>query len=150
MRVTWLLGGAIIVACGWWALMSRPLTDTADSPISLKSPTDENAAQTAPLEQIDPNVFAVKLWNPPPPPPTPETLASKPEPTKPLKLQLIGIISEVGAHKAAVYDPDTDRLLIVASGDKVAEHTITEITAKTIELSDGRSTRTLRLTEDQS
>jgi len=116
----------------------------------LKPPSrDESPAEA--VDEIDPSVFNVKLWNPSPPPPSePEVLAAKLESPRPLKLQLIGIITEAGTHNAAVYDPDSDRLLIVSSGDKIAEQTITSVNPTTVVLTDGRTTRTLSLKEDQS
>jgi hypothetical protein len=157
--VTWFVGGAIVAGCGWWSLMPQVARDMVSTSINLKATDSNETAASTVEEEIDPQVFTVKLWNPSPPPPpatpAPETLAAKPELAKPLRLQLIGIITEGsgsdgGTHRAAVYDPDTDRLLIVASGDRIAEHTITEVTSNTVELSDGRNTRTLSLKEDHS
>ena len=66
------------------------------------------------------------------------------------RFQLIGIINDGGPLKAALYDPDTDRLLIVTSGDRIKQHTVTAISAEMIEMSDGRSTTRLTLIEDRS
>jgi hypothetical protein len=129
--------------------MPQTPPDHVDVPVEIKPPPrDEPPAAQSDL--IDPGAFAVKLWNPLPPPSTPETLAATSEPPVPLKLQLIGIITEQEVHRAAVYDPDSDRLLIVSGGDRIDHHTITQVTSSTVELSDGQSTRTLTLKEDHS
>ena len=102
---------------------------------------------------IDVRAFAATLWNPPPPPPplpVPES-ASAANPPKPLNLQLIGIIEETdGTRRAAVYDIDNDRMLILSGGDSVRDHTVKSITARTIELTDGRSTQRLNLRQEPS
>lgn len=91
-------------------------------------------------QALNVEAFNVKLWNPPPPPAKPETVIAA-EPTKPFNLQLIGIITEGAQHKAALYDPESDRILIVSAGDTVRDHVVTNVTERMIELarSDGRS-----------
>lgn len=101
---------------------------------------------------LDPSAFTAKLWNPPPPPPEvpEEVTVQRTVPRKPLRLQLVGIIDDGQTLRAAVYDPDTDRLLILASGDRVHQHTITSITAGAVMLVDGRVSHRLTLRRDDS
>ena len=118
-------------------------------------PLDVHATTTPLLEdeeeRIDQSAFVVRLWNPPPPPEARNALVAgrTAPPPKPLRLQLIGIIDDGRQLRAALYDPETDRLLIVATGDRVKRHTIT-ITADAVELADGRVTHRLTLRKDRS
>jgi hypothetical protein len=98
---------------------------------------------------LEQSAFAANLWHTPPGP-APVTVAKAPEPPKPLNVQLIGIINEAGVRKAALYDMETDRLVIVSDGDSIRGHTIKSITEKTIELTDGRSSQTLTLADPAS
>jgi hypothetical protein len=83
----------------------------------------------------------------------------------PLRLQLIGITRDApkdgttAVLRAALYDPDSDRLLLVAAGETLTagrgggtplQLKIASLTADTIELSDGTLTRTLTLKETRS
>ncbi len=101
---------------------------------------------------LDPSAFTAKLWNPPSPPAeVPEKVTvQRTVPPKPLRLQLVGIIDDGQTLRAAVYDPDTDRLLILASGERVLQHTITSITADAVMLVDGRVSHRLTLRRDGS
>ncbi len=98
---------------------------------------------------LDPSAFSAKLWNPPPEV-SEEVTVQRTVPRKPLRLQLVGIIDDGQALRAAVYDPDTDRLLILASGERVHQHTITSITADAVMLADDRVSHRLTLRRDGS
>jgi hypothetical protein len=75
---------------------------------------------------------------PPPPPPAPPP---------PLKLQLLAIVREGGEYKAAVYDPDAGRMVIVGAGESVAGRGVASVAADAIELRDGAGVRRLALAE---
>jgi hypothetical protein len=120
--------------------------------IDLHLRPTEVGAKNAPTctNPIDPHLFAVNLWNAPPPPTRqPEQAASAPAPA-PLNLQLIGIITEGPGDtaKAALYDVDHDRLLIVADGGTIRDQTV-HIASGGVELTDGRTTRRLLLRPDK-
>ena len=103
--------------------------------------------QDEPVEpQLDPQVFAIKLWRVPPAPVVATAQASPP--VKPPNLRLVGIISESGRHMAAIYDVDADRLVIVASGDHIGQYNVTAITSSEVELSDGQVTQKLALLQE--
>lgn len=149
--MTWLIGALAIVMCAWWAAL--PLEHhPAGTAITVNQPSPgliEKSPNTS--DTIDLVAFAARLWNPV----APQETAQKREPKSAkrqelIRLQLIGIINDGGQLKAALYDPDTDRLLIVASGDRIRDHTVTAISAEDVELSDGRSTTRLTLIEDRS
>ena len=149
MRLTWLLGAALATLCAGWAW--RPL----EPPEPREFFIDLHAPPTTPIDdqdhRFDQGAFVVRLWNPPPPPEARNALVAgqtAPAP-KPPRLQLIGIIDDGRQLLAALYDPETDRLLIVATGDRVKQHTIT-ITADAVELADGQVTHRLTLRKDRS
>ena len=146
MRLTWLLGAALATLCAGWAW--RPL----EPPEPREFFIDLHAPPTTPIDdedhRFDQGAFLVRLWNPPPPPPGARDalVAGR---AAPPRLQLIGIIDDGRQLRAALYDPEADRLLIVATGDHVKQHTIT-ITADAVELADGRVTHRLTLRKDRS
>jgi hypothetical protein len=143
--LTAIVGVLAIVVCASWALKPLQGTSHTDAPALTEVPPAEVTSSNK--SAIDVAQFAsVKLWNPVPDPPKPEVKVAKAEP-KPLRLQLIGIIDEAGERKAALYDQDEDRLLIVASGAKVRQSTITQITTTAVTISTADSTHTLRLQE---
>ncbi len=148
MRLTWLLGAAFATLCAWWAW--RPLEQLEPREFFI----DLHAPPTTPIEDedrlFDQGAFVVRLWNPPPPEARDQRLAEqRVPPAKPPRLQLIGIIDDGRQLRAALYDPETDRLLIVGDGDHVKQHTIT-ITADAVELADRRVTHRLTLRKDRS
>ena len=101
-------------------------------------------------ERIDQSTFIVRLWNPPPPEAPPEGRDRRlAEQSSPPRLQLIGITDDGRQLRAALYDPDADRLLIVASGDHVKKHTVT-VTPDAVELVNGQVTYRLALRKDRS
>lgn len=123
------------------------------------APPPEVANQEPVSAALDPSVFSARLWTPPPPlprlpPPPPESsTAAKPEATPqaaPLRLQLLAIIQEPDPQggerfRAALYDPDQDVILIIAAGERIGTRTVRSVTARTVELVEGSSARTLEL-----
>lgn len=99
------------------------------------------------LPPLDKEAFAVQLWNPPPEQrvAAAETRSRPPRDVKPFRLQLIGIIHEDGTRRAAVYDPDDDRLGIVGEGDEFASRLVTTVTLQSVTFTDGERTHTLEL-----
>jgi hypothetical protein len=71
---------------------------------------------------------------PPPPPPPP-----------PLKLQLIGILKEDEVYKAVLYDPETNKIFVVASGQEAQGHRIDRVAPDGVTVKDGTLVRTLAL-----
>jgi hypothetical protein len=72
-----------------------------------------------------------------------------PAPLPPLKIQLLAILKENGVFKAAVYDPDTDKILVVAAGEKIGSRTVDSIAGSGITLKDGQGVRTLALKDQK-
>lgn len=108
---------------------------------------------TAPVrprqEVLDRQAFAVRLWNPPPPAPVvkKEAPSSMPQ-AAPLRMTLLGIIAEPGRRCAAVlYDQENDAIITLEPGQRIKGHTVVEVDPQSIELSDGRHARRLKLAD---
>ena len=69
-------------------------------------------------------------------------------PPLPLRLQLIAIVRDGEAFKAAVYDPDADRILVVAVGDSIAGRTVEQVRSADVTVRDGTRSRLLSLRTD--
>jgi len=105
----------------------------------------EPAART--VATLDLSAFRAPIWVAEPLPPTPSAPAPAPLPPPPLKIQLLAIIREAepDSYKAAVYDPDTDRVLIVAAGERLGLRTIEQVDKTSLTLSDQSGKRVLAL-----
>lgn len=107
---------------------------------------------------VDLAAFEAPLWTAPPPPPPPiRVIAATPTlpPPPPLKLQLLGIFQvetsdSASSYRALLYDPDQDKVVIVASGDSIAQRTVDFIDRGSIALRDTAGVRTIALRPDQS
>jgi hypothetical protein len=129
------VGSAVFAS---WPVKPRPFTapviEFADTPKRTVAALDL-AAFRAPIWVAEP---------PPPPPPAPPAPAPV---LPPLKIQLLAIIRDLdsGMHKAAVYDPDTDRVLVVAAGERLGIRTVEQVDRSSLTLRDVAGTRTLAL-----
>ena len=149
-----IVGAALVVAAFAWALW--PIER---APLALAEATGQpQATPAAERLAFNADAFKATLWTPPPVPPTAPVIAQKPPPP-PLKLQLIGITRDTPAEggtpvlRAALYDPESDQMLIVAAGEKItsgkARYTVASLTADTIELADGDTVRKLSLKDER-
>jgi hypothetical protein len=93
---------------------------------------------------LDQAAFRVPIWVAEAAPPTPPPAIATPPPP-PLKLQLLAIVKEGETYKAAVYDPDSDRLLVLGAGDRVGVRTVNAVSRSSVTLRDETGTRTLAL-----
>lgn len=149
------VGVVVSTAAAVWAFWPfarepRTLASTAES---IAPSRDISTSKLA----FDPGAFEAQLWTPPPQPP-PKVVVQQPAPPA-LKLQLIGISRDNGHDgttvlRGVLYDPDSDRLLIVASGEKVelagrSPIVVSKLTPDAIELQDGENTRRLTLNDDR-
>ena len=148
MRITWLIGVVVIAGFALWGW--RPLNDLNQGVVSIELREPPSELPDSPRARFDKSAFTAKLWNPRSPEVSNEVVAQRTVPSKLLRLQLVGIIDDGQSLRAAVYDPETDRLLILASGERVHHHTVTSITADAIELANGRSSHRLTLREEGS
>lgn len=132
--------------CAAWA--GWPLKDPGPMP-ALADPDPVTRSEPTSVASLDISAFDAILWVVPAVP-----VATVVEPPKPpsepvTALRLVGIIHEqvdgVERLRAAIYDPRSDRILVVADGDQIGSHTVQEVTAFTVELRSGRSTSRLLL-----
>jgi hypothetical protein len=150
-RLLWLVTVSTLIVVGLWAL--RPLEQS--KPIELPSggrgsPINQDPQTNTP--PIDAGIFAVNLWNLPPALSATSAESTLPSPpAKPLNVQLIGIITEDGVAKAALYDADNDRLLIVDDGQTIGDRTLRIVEADSlggsagVEINDGLTKQVLLL-----
>ena len=122
--LTWLIGTVAVALLCIWALRA-PAGQSVQAPdfstFKQSDPTENNDAT-----ELDPAVFNVALWNPPPPenpppkaPGTDENSRGEQKPTKPprdLKIQLVAIVRDGKERRAALYDASTQRLAIFKEG----------------------------------
>ncbi len=148
MRLTWLVGSIAIIACASWAIF--PPNDSSDASLAFDLHQPEKPELNTAEQSFDQSVFNASLWNPPQVKQTSTALSKKESPRpKSLRLQLIGISTDGDTLKAAIYDPDSDQLLIVASGQSILGHTVSEITKFTVAITDGSYTHHLQLLGDK-
>lgn len=127
-----------------WVLRPLPARPGFDAELHASPPRD-GGIETA--EPLDRTAFAAAIWNPPATPERPAATAEKATPVPPPRLQLIGIVHDTDENgavllRAALYDPDTDKLHLVASGERVGAVTVASIESGVVSLeSAGRTTR---------
>ncbi len=139
-RILFISAVAASAAFAFW-----PMT-----PAAIMTPTiDQSPAAPKQVAALDLAAFRTPIWIAEPRPPAPTPPAAAPPPPPPLKLQLLAIIAESngGAYKAALYDPDTDRILVVAAGERVGTRTVEQVDKTTLTLRDGDGPRVLALKE---
>jgi hypothetical protein len=147
----WPVGcAALVLASALWAF--APLAPPAVAPEPNLELHKKDASATGPeLVAFDRAAFRAPLWiAPPAPPPPAPTVAAAPPP--PLKLQLLAIIKEDGdqgqvSYRAMVYDPDSDKVMVVASGESIAGRTVESIDQAALRIKDekGGGARVLTL-----
>ncbi len=132
-----------------WA--AWPLSPPAHSELIA---AEQEAAALQPRSSTVPaplvlDAFRVPIWVTPPSPEPPLATVATPA-LPPLRLQLLAItrvgVGTDGTNSAArasstpselratLYDPDTDRLWIVASGEKIGERTVERVNSNEIEI----------------
>ena len=92
--------------------------------------------------------FSTPLWNPlrvAEAQPKKESEAARPEP---IKLELVSIIDEAGELRG-VYDPQKDRLVIVAAGAEIDGHTVSAVEPGFVEVASGGRTVRLKLKKEE-
>lgn len=145
-RRTGIVGAAAVVVAAAWALWPMRTVRIATPDL----PTQRHEVKVPP-EVLAASAFDVPLWTiTPPPEPTPPPPAPPPPP--PLKLQLLGISSDPaapGSFRAALFDPEANRVLVAARGDTVAGRTVAAIDAGAVRFVAGSTVQTLSLSEER-
>lgn len=130
---------AVLLACAGfavWPIKTSPVV----SPVVAQPETTK-----AQIAALDLAAFRVPLWVADPAPPAPAAANAPAPPPSPLKLQLLAIIHEGEVYKAAVYDPDSDRILVVAAGEKIGARRVDMVDETTLTLRDDTGRRVLAL-----
>lgn len=152
-RLTLTLCSCAVLASLAWAL--APLGPMPDIAGTIRPPAFDGAVESD-VAPLDRSAFAAKLWNPVPAPATPTVTPEPRQAAVPLpKLQLIGIVQDAAGNekqilRAALYDPDTDTLHIVASGEEIGGVLIAAIDPDSVQLEVGGRPATLALRDDAS
>jgi hypothetical protein len=147
-RDAWAFGGCLLAFTGCVAWAVWPLGPWAPRSVTLDPPAP---GIREPHAALDLRAFDAPIWVAPPTAPVQAAAPPEPppKPAPPVRLQLVGIIREAAGSgtvlRAAVYDPDLDKLLILSHGQRLGDRTVSAITEHVVELSDGRATTRLRL-----
>jgi hypothetical protein len=139
-----ILCALVVIAAGVWAFW--PLGAVKIEEPTIAAALVETPARTA--LALDTAAFRAPLWVTPPAPPTPPVAAA---PAPPLKVQLLAVVHEGGVYKAVLYDPDSDKLLVLREGESlgVAGRAVEKVTASAVQIKDQSGVRTLALRDDQ-
>jgi hypothetical protein len=137
--VTWCIGALLIAPAAAWSLLPPPINPAPALQVAAALPS----ADAQGTGSLDLSAFRARIWVP-----TARAAAPKAEPTPPpapapLRLQLIGILRETATEsdtttlRAALYDPDSDKLFIVGAGDTLGSHRVAQITPTGVVLAQG-------------
>ncbi len=148
IRLTMILGTIAMLGFAAWAFTPLIRTTSPSSQIVIAShPTLNHITDDKPPFSI--NAFSVKLWPNARPSQSPASIQPSPTNTIPLPhLQLISIIQEDHGLRAAVYDSNQNKLVIIQPGDQLPPFTVSAITETAVKLQRGNTTRVLPLRED--
>ncbi len=137
----WVLG---VIAWSMWPLPQRSIAAPSLDP---RIDSIEDSA----LPPLNQQAFLAPIWNPIPEP-TPVEAAPPPARPEPIRFTLVGIVRDVGDDgeqvlRAALYDPTTDKMHVVASGERVGSFEV-QVEATAVVLTDGSRTHRLQLRDD--
>jgi hypothetical protein len=122
----------VVLACGWFAFGSIPTIDARGSP---NHPPSDAVTSAPTTDSFDRNAFDVVLWNPTESRRASNGGAGSGAASRPAaRLQLVGITEEKSGLHAALYDPEADRLYVVASGDRIPGQRVEKLTSTEIVL----------------
>ena len=141
VRVSRTLVGALGVAVLAAGVFSAWPLGTPTTSAEPEEPTRPQQ-QKPPVAALEQDGFRAPIWVADPPPPSAQP---PPAPTPPLRLQLLAITNDGAELKAALYDPDTDKLLVVVSGDPIGHRSVERIAADAVVLREGEILRTLAI-----
>jgi hypothetical protein len=149
-----LAGGVVMLLSLTWAIAPLPSSSaTPDLAPPVGPPPDSDVQADRDKPRIDRQLFAdARLWNPLPPPPAPEAAQEREIRIARPNLQLIGIIEDPengGTRYAALYNPEDNRLLIVAEGERIEPYIVASIDSETVVLRDGRHEARLWLKREE-
>lgn len=126
-----------------WSLWPLPRSAEPSAPLLATPAPPPPDARIA----LNTDAFRAPIWVSPAPPPAPPAAAPPPPP---LRVQLLAITHEGGAHRAVLYDPATDRLHILADGDSFQRHTVERVLANGVDFRGERGVQTVTLSADRA
>lgn len=134
------IAGFCITGSGLWAFL--PLAPAQEGVPVIAH--DAGAARRLGPPALDLAAFNAPLWVAPP---LPKVVASVPQTPAlhPLKWQLLAIMRDGSTCKALVYDPESDKLLVLGEGDESGQRRVACINSTTIDVRDSAGIRTLAL-----
>ena len=135
-----IVGAVAVISGAAWVLLAP-----AAKPISAPTfdlAAKEDATTQPPLEIV---AFQTPVWTIALPEAPKEAAAPPPPPPPPLKVQLIGIMKEGDLYKAVLYDPDTNKVRVVETGDDVQGRRVELVAMDNVRIRNGASTQTLVL-----
>lgn len=137
------VGAASVAISAVWAL--APLEpNQVDVPVIAAEPGTPPLRAPTPLQVAS---FNAPLWVAPPAKVAESTPPPPPPPPPPLRWQLLAIARHGTGFQAVVYDPDTDKVLVLGEGDESGSRRIANITQTTLDVRDASGVRTLSLLE---
>ena len=161
VTTTWIVGLPLLGVAAWWTLRTpRVVVVPPPAPAALEvdtlpSTSADQSPVASPAAMAD--AFVLKTWSPardaepvaarpttPPRPVAPRIVASR--------LELLGIVQEGSTWKAAIYDPELDRVFVVGDGEQVGSRRVRRVTDSLVELTAGAGIERLeiRKTDDES
>lgn len=141
-RASLVLAAIAIAASAVWAFLPLGSTQATVPEIAAGSAMTPGPARVA----LDVSAFSAPLWVAPEPPPSTRAAAAPPPPP-PLRWQLLAIVKEASGYKAFLYDPDTDKVLVLIEGDQSGTRRISRVTPTSVDVRDAAGVRTLALRE---
>jgi len=149
-RAVLAFGGVALTLSLTWAPWPLPDVPPIDAELAAPWSREEGVETVAPLDRA---AFAARIWNPPVSQQTAASVATTESPAPPPRLQLIGIVHDTGPDgvpllRAALYDPDTDKLHLVASGERVGAVTVAAIDRGGVSLETAGRTSRLALRDE--
>jgi hypothetical protein len=142
------LAGVAALGLAVWAFM--PLASPTIEAPDLR-PEQASPSQDEPDEPWNESAFAAVIWHAPPKPEVvePAPTAQRMVRRTPMNIQLIAIVTrDDGTSLAALYDPDTDALHLVASGEPIGDFTVEAIEPPLVTLAQGPERHTIRLDKE--
>ena len=125
---TWAAAAPVLAACGWWA--SRPLPHVARATSAVE------IAASAPARRDDPFDLrpfqTARLWVDPAGSAAAGDAELAAKAASAVRLQLLGITSEGTGLVACLYDPDTDKIVLLRDGDRMGAHTVGRVSAREV------------------
>lgn len=132
---------ACLFGCGLWAFSPMDATFPPQRTPSRFHPTN-TAIGPLPFNAA---AFHVPIWVSPAKEEAIADASPPPPPAPPVRFQLVAVIRGERGHKAVLYDPDTDRLIVLGENQSSRGLTATRVTPTSVDLSDDTGVRMLAL-----